>query len=56
MGKGVRQLLGEEPLQMKVEIKCIITDGEKVMQEFTVVEFETAKVIAAAGGVDVSQN
>lgn len=42
---------------MKVEIKCIISDGDKVLQEFTVVEFETAQVIESAGGsVDASEN
>jgi hypothetical protein len=42
---------------VKIEIKCVITgDDGKVLQEYTVVEFETEKVIASAGGTDADQN
>ena len=36
---------------MRIEIKCIISDDGEVLQEYTVVEFETVEVIESAGGV-----
>jgi hypothetical protein len=41
---------------MKIEIKCVISEGDVVVQEYTVVEFETDKVIVSPGGTDADQN
>ena len=42
---------------MKVEIVCIIRNDEGgVMQEFKVVEFETAEVIQVGPDCDASEN